>query len=91
VLLQVCETAGILVQLRPPTLSEVDQWEGALVSSTSRLALPVDRLTIPAAAGAAAAGEERVVEFGESPVTRRIASLVQDAIAANSTPVFELE
>ena len=84
VLLQVCEAEGIPVRLQPPMLADVDQWEGALVSSTSRLALPVDRITLPAADG----GGERTVEFTASPVTRRIAALVQDAIAANSTLVF---
>jgi hypothetical protein len=39
---------GIPVILEAPLLSEVDNWEGAMVSSTSRLGLPIDEFTYPA-------------------------------------------
>jgi hypothetical protein len=44
----VCADEGIPVHLRPPLLSEVDTWEGAFISSTSRLLLPLHELVYPA-------------------------------------------
>jgi hypothetical protein len=35
--------AGIPVLLSPPSLLDVGTWEGAMVSSTSRLATPIDK------------------------------------------------
>ena len=59
-MLAVCRREGIPVVLRPPRAAEAPRWAGALVCSTSRLVLPVDRLALPSAAlaadGAAAAG-----------------------------------
>ena len=44
-LLEVCEREGIPVVLKPPKLAEAaSKWEGALISSTSRLMLPIDEL-----------------------------------------------
>jgi len=46
-ILDICEKEKIPIVLRPPTLDDIDQWEGALISSTSRLALPIDEVYIP--------------------------------------------
>ena len=46
--LDVCRNEGIPVVLRPPRLDGAGGWKGAIVSSTSRLALPVDELYVPA-------------------------------------------
>ena len=46
-LLEVCEREGIPVVLQPPKLADASKWEGALISSTSRLMLPIDELYLP--------------------------------------------
>ena len=46
--LDVCRNEGIPVVLRPPRLDGAGEWNGAIVSSTSRLALLVDELYVPA-------------------------------------------
>jgi branched-subunit amino acid aminotransferase/4-amino-4-deoxychorismate lyase len=38
---QVCAERGIPVRLQAPLLSDMDSWQGAFISSTSRLLLPV--------------------------------------------------
>jgi branched-subunit amino acid aminotransferase/4-amino-4-deoxychorismate lyase len=38
---QVCAERGVPVVLRAPLLSELGSWQGAFISSTSRLLLPV--------------------------------------------------
>jgi branched-subunit amino acid aminotransferase/4-amino-4-deoxychorismate lyase len=41
--LEVCEREGIPVVLSPPRLADAaEKWEGAMISSTSRLLLPID-------------------------------------------------
>lgn len=37
---QVCQEQGVPVQLQAPRLLDVDSWQGAFISSTSRLLLP---------------------------------------------------
>ena len=46
-LLEVCERDGIPVVLEPPRLEDAHKWEGAFISSTSRLLLPIDELYVP--------------------------------------------
>eukprot|EP00240_Pyramimonas_obovata_P006341 CAMPEP_0118927644 /NCGR_PEP_ID=MMETSP1169-20130426/5074_1 /TAXON_ID=36882 /ORGANISM="Pyramimonas obovata, Strain CCMP722" /LENGTH=304 /DNA_ID=CAMNT_0006869451 /DNA_START=315 /DNA_END=1229 /DNA_ORIENTATION=+ len=81
-LLQVCKSEGIPVRLEPPSLLEVENWEGAMVSSTSRLATPIDKFYYPTSEGM------KEKDFSEAPLTHRIAELVQGAIKANSTEVL---
>lgn len=44
IILEACETLGVQVVLSSPKLKDADTWRGVLVSSTSRLALPLCRL-----------------------------------------------
>jgi hypothetical protein len=37
---QVCQELDVPVKLQPPKLSAIDSWQGAFISSTSRLLLP---------------------------------------------------
>ena len=46
--LDVCRNEVIPVVLRPPRLDGAGGWEGVIVSSPSRLELPVDELYVPA-------------------------------------------
>lgn len=45
--LRVAEQLGVPVVLEPPRLEELDAWDGAFVSSTSRLLLPIDEISVP--------------------------------------------
>lgn len=45
--LKVCEAEGIPVVLEPPFAADVSDWEGAFVTSTSRLVLPIDVVSLP--------------------------------------------
>ena len=47
IVMDVCWNEGIPVVLRLPCLDGAGGWEGAIVSSTSRLVLPVDELYVP--------------------------------------------
>ena len=44
--IEVCEREGIPVVLEPPDLDNVADWDGCLISSTSRLMLPIDELFV---------------------------------------------
>merc|ERR1711865_188476 len=47
ILLDVCAREHIPVVLEPPNMKLPDIWVGALISSTSRLALPIDAIYLP--------------------------------------------
>ncbi|CAM9423978.1 unnamed protein product, partial [Chrysoparadoxa australica] len=46
-ILEVCAEEGIEVVLQPPRVQDIYLWEGVLISSTSRLAMPVDTVVVP--------------------------------------------
>eukprot|EP00892_Ulva_mutabilis_P003473 jgi/Ulvmu1/1498/UM011_0228.1 len=46
VLLQQCKEHGITVRLQAPSVEDMARWDGCIISSTSRLALPVDELQL---------------------------------------------
>ena len=48
VVLEVCARDGIPVELVAPNVADVMDWDGAFVSSTSRLVLPIDEVVVPA-------------------------------------------
>merc|ERR1711865_464013 len=47
ILLDICAREHIPVVLEPPNMKLPDIWVGALISSTSRLALPIDAIYLP--------------------------------------------
>lgn len=82
VMLQVCADAGIPVVLRPPNVADIASWEGCLIASTSRLALPVQQVDI--------IGSDGVVLthcFSTGGVAARIDQMVLDAMEAASEPM----
>jgi len=88
--LDVCRENGIPVVLEPPNVGTIETWEGALVSSTSRLALPVDELYVPAEGRPSAPGDLRVAfddDRGEGGLAGRIRDLVALEVEARSTPI----
>jgi branched-subunit amino acid aminotransferase/4-amino-4-deoxychorismate lyase len=80
---EACAQLGIPVDCVPPKVSDAvsGQWDGAFLSSTSRLVLPIDSLD---------AGDGTVVELGGAKcvTVRRIEEAVAALIASNSTDVF---
>lgn len=85
-LLEVCAREGIEVVLEAPSLRDAEAWQGCIVSSTSRLALPVDELVVPAEGERAKAGDRRLVFDNDAAgsVARRLQRLVENEVASHS-------
>ena len=84
------------VVLEPPRLSDLPRWEGCMISSTSRLLLPVDEASVHPEAAAAAASSP--LEGRSAPASRtferggvvgRLEQLVLAEIDACSEPLFD--
>jgi branched-subunit amino acid aminotransferase/4-amino-4-deoxychorismate lyase len=82
VMISVCEAAGIPVVLQPPNVADIERWEGCLIASTSRLALPVHDVQVVGAEGVM-----KSHTFGGGGVAARIDALVLDAIEAASEEI----
>ena len=87
-LLEVCAREGIPVVLSPPTLESAASWEGALISSTSRLLLPIDRLYVPAEGAPSGEGDCRV-RFDNAPssLAAKLREAVLGEIEAHSSEI----
>lgn len=82
--MQICAREGIPVVLTAPNLKDLEVWEGAAVSSTSRLLLPLEEVSLPASDSA----EARQTTYDAQPLMRRLETLVLQEIKANSEPVL---
>ena len=88
-LLEVCEREGIPVVLSPPTLPAADRWEGALISSTSRLLLPIDRLYAPREGRPSEEADlVRVFDNGPDSLAARLRDLVSSEVLAHSSEIL---
>lgn len=87
-ILQVCSEEGIAVDETPPRVSDLGSWQGALLSSTSRLALPIHWLGAPQQEGKAWGGAARSFTYGEGCLALRIAALVAARVVDASTAIF---
>ena len=85
VILRVCRDNGIPVVEEPPKLDNVGEWEGCIVSSTSRLSMPVAEVQV---VDPAADGEASVQHLPTDGLVARIDQLVLDAIEAASEPLY---
>ncbi|KAG0199050.1 hypothetical protein BGX28_007611 [Mortierella sp. GBA30] len=45
--MQICKAEHIPVEFSSPNLKHIDEWEGAFISSMSRLVLPIEKLILP--------------------------------------------
>ena len=45
--LDICRRTDVPVVLEPPNAAEIASWDGAFISSTSRLVLPIDEIKLP--------------------------------------------
>lgn len=86
-LLQVCAAHNVPVVLDPPpNIQDLGKWEGALLSSTSRLALPIDWVGVPEEGKAWREGDaSRAFEYEDECLTRRLAQWVEEEVAQAST------
>jgi branched-subunit amino acid aminotransferase/4-amino-4-deoxychorismate lyase len=85
-LLQVCAAHNVPVILDPPpNIKDLRNWEGALLSSTSRLALPIDWIGVPKEGKAFAAGDlSRAFNYDDGCLTRRLVRWVEEEVAQAS-------
>ncbi|KAF8923830.1 hypothetical protein BGZ58_002472 [Dissophora ornata] len=56
VVMNICKAENISVAYEFPNLKNIDDWEGAFISSTSRLVFPIEKLVLP---------DGSIKEFGE--------------------------
>lgn len=79
--LEICEQFSIPVVLRPPKIDELHDAQGAFITSTSRLVLPVDEIVDMTHSGA-------TITFPQSAVIDRIAQAVKKDLESKSSLVF---
>tara|TARA_B100000674_G_C37585751_1_gene798451 strand:+ start:273 stop:755 length:483 start_codon:yes stop_codon:yes gene_type:complete len=82
--LDVCAREGVPVERRAPNAADMAAWEGAFISSTSRLLLPVDEIARVSDSG-------EVLEahaFPRSPLADRLERLVLEDVQRRSETVF---
>lgn len=84
VVLQLCEREGIRVQLQPPRLDQLPRWQGCFITSTSRLALPVDAVRVLDEEGHL----QSHATFPENTIARRMAYLVPREMANYSEKIL---
>lgn len=83
-----CREHGMEVQLHAPRIDTIGTWEGCLISSTSRLALPVDEVIVDGSLTASrGAGADAVHKFTNTSVASQIDSWVTSAMESSSEPL----
>jgi len=86
-LFEVCEREGIPVVLSAPSLEGAGGWEGAMLSSTSRLLLPIDELYVPKA-GKRSAPSDLLRRFeNKNSLAARLRALVASEVEAHSCEI----
>lgn len=89
-LLEVCEREGIDVVLKPPLLRDASEWSGCLISSTSRLMLPIDELYVPNDGEVSGEGD-LVASFdnGEGSLAVKLREWVREEVESHSTKILK--
>ncbi|KAH7479635.1 hypothetical protein PRIC1_008825 [Phytophthora ramorum] len=85
VVLEVCAENGIPVKLSPPTLDDVEKWQGCFISSTSRLVLGARSLEYEHP------GDKKAMTrtFSPHPILSQITTAVRNSVIGKSTEVFK--
>eukprot|EP00730_Choanoeca_flexa_P003127 TRINITY_DN11298_c0_g1_i11.p1 TRINITY_DN11298_c0_g1~~TRINITY_DN11298_c0_g1_i11.p1 ORF type:complete len:385 (+),score=46.27 TRINITY_DN11298_c0_g1_i11:1022-2176(+) len=89
IVLDVCHQQGIPIKEEAPTVAELHRWSGACVMSTSRLALPIQKLVVHpelACFDGITVGEHALPQCD---VMDRVVQLVQDHIRDHSGALYE--
>lgn len=79
-----CEREQIPVVLEPPSIHNIDQWQGAAIASTSRLFLPVHVLTYHDKTGTAC----KTFSYSDESWLSKVEKLVLDEVAGRSEPLL---
>ena len=88
-LLEVCEREGVEVVLHPPSLHEAPKWDAAMISSTSRLLLPIDELYVPKDNAPSTPSDLRAgFANGPSSLAVRLRDAVRSEVEAHSSPIL---
>lgn len=77
---QCCKRLNIPVILEPPRINAAHEWDSAFITSTSRLVLPIDELTVQATG--------HMYQLPDHSVTYRLREQVLKDIVAASEPVL---
>eukprot|EP00668_Euglena_longa_P000700 GGOE01000847.1.p1 GENE.GGOE01000847.1~~GGOE01000847.1.p1 ORF type:complete len:348 (+),score=55.58 GGOE01000847.1:102-1046(+) len=80
--LEECAQAGIPVKLTPPKASELDCWEEAFLSSTSRLVLPINEVRWPEGPAGC-----KIRQFPVCPVSSRLLKLIMKKLELDSVEI----
>jgi branched-subunit amino acid aminotransferase/4-amino-4-deoxychorismate lyase len=85
-LMAVCSEQGIpLLKVPGVPLTEHSTWQGAFITSTTRLVVPVCRMEV---LGDVQAGcVDRVFDVPQTPLTERLLQLVQQHLRDSSTEI----
>jgi hypothetical protein len=83
--LEVCEQNGIPVKLLPPTLDDVDKWQGCFISSTSRLVLGAKSLEYEQPDTNKAVTRT----FASHAILDQLTTAVRHSVIGKSTEVFK--
>jgi len=89
VVISVCQQHGIPLKLEAPRIADRCRWQGAFITSTSRLVLPVHELILPPELHC---GGDSVLRFdysGKDSLVARVQSLVLQSIHDSSERVLE--
>lgn len=78
--LECCREANLDIQRKFPQLNEAIKWEGAFISSTSRLLLPIDHLILD--------DSKSQIDFQESKTIELLRSLFLSKLQQHSTPIL---
>lgn len=84
-ILEVCEREGVPIRREPPNIKSIGDWQGAFISSTSRLLLPLAEIDYRPAEGAAL--EKRV--FEPCPLVDRLEGLILSEFRELSTRIIQ--
>ncbi|TYZ67665.1 hypothetical protein PybrP1_005809 [[Pythium] brassicae (nom. inval.)] len=83
--LEVCAASGIPVELTPPSLDQVEEWEGCFISSTSRLVLGAGSIEYDDPPTM----QRRTRSFPANAALEHIISSVRSSVLRKSTIVFD--
>lgn len=80
--LRAADRLGVPVVLKPPHISDVEAWEGAFVSSTSRLLLPVDEISLPDE------DPPQNIKYHRSTLVEQLENAVMEDVQSCSEPIL---
>ncbi len=86
-LLEACKDEGIPVKLVPPKISDLPKFEAALISSTSRLVLPVNKIILPKP-GLPITSSDPTYDYGHNEIANKLTNLVAMRLESHSVEVM---